>query len=86
MVDTLNDPSASKNIQEEISKILGPYNCSIQVEYFPSGSISPMDIAALIQKYSMNPCERAEKAVYIDYLDLLQPDEKSEFYRLDLGP
>ena len=33
----------------------------------------------------MNPSEKAVKAVYIDYLDLLKPDKKSEFFRLDLG-
>jgi hypothetical protein len=74
-----------REIQEEIGKILAPYNCSIQVEYFPSNTISPVNIAALIKKYGRNPHLRVVKAVYLDYLDLLQPDEKNEFYRLDLG-
>jgi replicative DNA helicase len=80
-----NGSISPKEIQREIGKILEPYNCSIQVEYFPSNTISPVNIAALMRKYGRNPSIRAVKAVYLDYLDLLQPDEKNEFYRLDLG-
>jgi hypothetical protein len=85
MFDALNASSSPEIIQREISGLLEPYNCSIQLEYFPSGSLSPIDIVALIKKYSMNPSEKAVKAVYVDYLDLLRADKKSEFYRLDLG-
>ena len=86
MLAKLRDASVtSKDIQNEIEQILAPYNCSIHVEYFPSNTISPGNIAALIQKYNRNPLHRAVKAVYVDYLDLLQPDEKGEMYRLDLG-
>jgi replicative DNA helicase len=86
MLAKLRDASVtSKDIQNEIEQILGPYNCAIQVEYFPSNTISPGNIAALIQKYNRSPLQRVVKAVYVDYLDLLQPDEKGEMYRLDLG-
>ena len=75
----------SKDIQMEITRILEPYNCAIQIEYFPSNSISPGNIAALIQKYNRNPQSRVVKAVYLDYLDLLLPDEKEELRWVDLG-
>jgi replicative DNA helicase len=86
MLAKLRDASTTpKDIQMEITNILDPYNCAIQVEYFPSNTISPGNIAALIQKYNRSPYQRVVKAVYVDYLDLLQPDEKGEMYRLDLG-
>jgi replicative DNA helicase len=85
MFDALNASFSPEIIQREIGGLLAPYNCSIQLEYFPSGSLSPIDIVALIKKNSMNPSEKAVKAVYIDYLDLLRADKKSESYRLDLG-
>lgn len=81
----LNGSIRAEEVRQEMAKILSPYNCSIQVEYFPSNSISPMNIAALIKKYSQSSYRRAVKAVYLDYLDLLNPEDKHEFYRLDLG-
>jgi len=86
MLKVLNDPSSNPLlIKQEIDKMLSPYNSSIQIEYFPSNTISPMTIAGLINKYNRDPEKRIVKAVYLDYLDLLSPDEKREFYRLELG-
>jgi replicative DNA helicase len=76
---------ASVKVKEAFQKIFSSHNSSIQIEYFQPGSISPMDIAALIQKYDQRPDLRKVKAVYIDYLDLLRPDQSRDLYRLDLG-
>lgn len=77
--------AASVRIKEGFQKIFSSHNSSIQIEYFPPGSVSPMDIAALIQKYDQRPDVKKVKAVYIDYLDLLRPDQSRDLYRLDLG-
>jgi replicative DNA helicase len=65
--------------------MLEPFNSSIQIDYFPANTISPATIAGLISKHNKEPERRCVKAVYIDYLDLLEPDERREFFRLDLG-
>jgi replicative DNA helicase len=74
-----------RTISEEIKAFLAPRRSSIQIEYFPANSISPATIGGLIRKYNEEPRVRSVKAVYVDYLDLLLPDEQREFYRLDLG-
>ena len=72
-------------IKEQINELMAPYNSSIQIEYFPANSISPATISSLIYKLNEHPDKRSVKAVYIDYLDLMLPNEQREFYRLDLG-
>jgi len=76
---------SAETIKEQINSLLAPFNSSIQIEYFPANSISPATISGLISKYNEQPEHRAIKAVYVDYLDLLLPDERREFHRLDLG-
>ena len=75
----------SEKIKEQINEIMEPYNSSMQIEYFPAQTISPATISSLIGKLNEHPDQRTVKAVYIDYLDLMVPDERKEFYRLDLG-
>ena len=79
------DSAAAPRIKEIFQKMFLLHNSSIQIEYFPPNSISPINIAALIQKYNQNPNSRKVKAVYVDYLDLLKPDQSRDLYRLDLG-
>ncbi|MGV7223234.1 MAG: DnaB-like helicase C-terminal domain-containing protein [Nitrospinales bacterium] len=73
------------SIKEQINEKMAPYNSSIQIEYFPANTISPATISSLIGKLNQHPDKASVKAVYIDYLDLMIPDERREFYRLDLG-
>lgn len=73
------------SIKEQIKEKMAPYNSSIQIEYFPANTISPATISSLIGKLNQHPEKQSVKAVYIDYLDLMIPDERKEFYRLDLG-
>jgi replicative DNA helicase len=80
-----NRTISSKSIKNEINEKMARSASSIQIDYFPANTISPATIAGLIQKYNQNPEEKSVKAVYIDYLDLLLPDQRREFYRLDLG-
>ena len=72
-------------IKEQINEMMASYNSSIQIEYFPANTISPATISSLIGKLNQHPDKASVKAVYIDYLDLMIPDERREFYRLDLG-
>jgi replicative DNA helicase len=81
----LNRRTTAEQIRDEINQMLEPFNSSIQMDYFPANTISPATIAGLISKHNKEPGRRCVKAVYIDYLDLLEPDEKREFFRLDLG-
>jgi replicative DNA helicase len=81
----LTEKNGAALLREEINALFGPFNSSIQIDYFPANTISPATIASLIEKYNRNPKVQCVKAVYVDYLDLLQPDERREFYRLDLG-
>jgi replicative DNA helicase len=74
-----------QEFSQEMRSILQPFNSSLQVEYFPAHSISPASIASLIKKYNKDPERRIVKAVYVDYLDLLQSDNPREHYRLELG-
>jgi replicative DNA helicase len=85
LAEIYHQPAPAKNIKKAIDELMAPYNSSIQIDYFPANSISPATISSLINKYNRNPERRSVKAVYIDYLDLLLPDVKKEFYRLDLG-
>ena len=81
----LTEKDGAALLRDEINALFGPFNSSIQIDYFPANTISPTTIASLIEKYNRNPRQQSVKAVYVDYLDLLQPDERREFYRLDLG-
>mgnify|MGYP000539585481 CR=1 FL=1 len=86
MLATIKNPeTSSAEILEGMCSLLRPFNSSIQVEYAPAHSISPITIASLIKKYNQEPERRIVKAVYIDYLDLLQSDHPKEHYRLELG-
>ncbi len=80
-----NRTISSESIKKKMNEKMAMFASSIQIDYFPANTISPVTIAGLIQKYNQNPGRGSVKAVYIDYLDLLQPDERREFYRLDLG-
>jgi replicative DNA helicase len=73
------------SIKEQINEMMAPYNSSIQIEYFPANTISPATISSLIDRLNQPSEQRSIKAVYIVYLDLMIPDERKEFYRLDLG-
>ena len=73
------------SIKQQINEVMAPCNSSIQIEYFPANTISPATISSLIGKFNEHRDKRSVKAVYIDYLDLMIPDERREFYRLDLG-
>jgi len=75
----------SESIRAEINELMAPYNSSIQIDYFPANTISPATISALIQKHNKCPEKKSVKAVYVDYLDLLQPDVSKDLWRLDLG-
>jgi len=77
--------TSSADIFQEIQSVMYPYNASLQVEYFPAHSISPANISSLIKEYNKDPMRRVVKAVYVDYLDLLQSDNPKEHYRLELG-
>ena len=72
-------------ISQEMRSMLQPFNSSLQVKHYPAHSISPATIASLIKKYNKDPERRVVKAVYVDYLDLLQSDNPREHYRLELG-
>jgi replicative DNA helicase len=85
LAEICGQPSAKQSIKKNIDALMAPNRSSIQIEYFAANTISPATIAALIGKYNQRPWEKSVKAVYIDYLDLLLPDERKEFYRLDLG-
>jgi len=86
MLREFNNQNITANvIKEQINEMFTPYNSSIQIEYFPAHKISPATISSLIGKLNQKPEQKLVKAVYIDYLDLMIPDERKEFYRLDLG-
>jgi replicative DNA helicase len=80
-----NRKISSETIKKEINDRMARYFSSLQIDYFPANTISPATISGLIQKYNQCPDKKSVKAVYIDYLDLLLPDQRKEFYRLDLG-
>jgi len=80
-----NRSISSESIQKEINDQMMRYNSQLQIDYFPANTISPATISGLIQKYNEKPYKKSVKAVYVDYLDLMVPDQRKEFYRLDLG-
>jgi replicative DNA helicase len=85
VLDLMLSSTDSSVLSAELRERQRYHNSSVQIEYFPPNSITPSTIAGLIHKYSRDPKSRCVKAVYIDYLDLMKPDEKREFYRLDLA-
>jgi len=76
-----------KNIdmKKELMSELTKNNATIIMKYFPSNSISPIDLMMVIDDIYSEYEKGSIKGLYIDYVDLLRSDVKKELYRLELS-
>ncbi len=85
-VDMLTDIKEGLDIKKRIVDALARNNASIIMKYFPAMSISPLDLIGVIDEAMEEYGQDGIAGLYIDYLDLLKPDNtKYDMYRLDLG-
>jgi replicative DNA helicase len=73
------------DIKAKLFKELDKTNSTIIIKYFPSTSISCLDLMSVLDDIITEYGEGALKGLYLDYLDLLRTDVKYDLYRLELG-
>jgi replicative DNA helicase len=84
--DMLVEISQGVDIKHRICEALEKSNSTIIMKYFPAMSVSPLDLTGVIDEVVEEYGQNNVAGVYIDYLDLLKPDNtKYDMYRLDLG-
>lgn len=79
----------TQSIKQKIVEKLEDANVSIVVKYFPKFSITPTDVALVIDEVSSTYGADNISAVFLDYLDLLELDTRKnkvyDSYRLELS-
>jgi replicative DNA helicase len=84
--EMLTDITEGIDIKKKICDELAKNRSSILMKYFPAMSISPLDLISVIDEAVEQYGKEAIAGLYLDYLDLLKPDNtKYDMYRLDLG-
>jgi replicative DNA helicase len=73
------------DIKTYLKSLLDTNNSTIIMKYFPSSSISPVDIMMVIDDAISEYGKDSIKGLYLDYLDLLTSDSEFDQYRLQLG-
>jgi replicative DNA helicase len=85
-VDMLTDIKQGIDIKKRIVDAIAQNNSTIIMKYFPAMSISPLDLIGVIDEVMEEYGADGVAGLYIDYLDLLKPDNtRYDMYRLDLG-
>lgn len=79
------DKDVDKIMKKKVADELDKNNATIIMKYFPAMSISPVDIMGIVDNVIDEYGQESIQGLYIDYLDLLKPDTKSDLYRMELG-
>lgn len=83
--DALLDINNNIDIEGVVTEYFKRHNSTIIFKYYPSKSISPMDVNAAIDDVTSTYPQQALQMVVVDYLDLLLPDVSTGEKRHDLG-
>lgn len=83
-VTALRDMSSGINIKNEITKKIRKDVIPI-IKFFPKYSIGALDITNIIHDIENQYGKGCVRVLYVDYLDLLKSDIKTDIYRLELG-
>ena len=81
----VDDIKQGVDIKKRILDYLKRRGSTIVMKFFPAYSITPTDLMPVINDSISKYGEAAIKGLYVDYLDLLKPDRKHEFYRIELA-
>jgi replicative DNA helicase len=81
----VDDVKKGLDIKKAITGELGKKGSTIIMKFFPAYSITPNDLMPVVNDAISTYGQEAIKGLYVDYLDLLRPDRRHEFYRIELG-
>ena len=81
----INEITNGVDLKQRFINELNKTNSTIIMKYFPSMSISSLDIMAVLDDVISEYGKGCIKGLYIDYLDLLRTDTKYDLYRIELG-
>lgn len=81
----LTDSIVKRTAEAHLKKLLQKNNSSIVMKYFPAMSISPVDVMMVLDDVISEYGKESIKGLYLDYLDLLTSDIKSDLYRMELA-
>ena len=81
----VDDVKKGVDIKKAITDRLKQKGSTIIMKFFPAYSITPNDLMPVVNDAISRYGEESIKGLYVDYLDLLRPDRRHEFYRIELG-
>jgi len=81
----VQDIKSGVNIKQSILDKLKRTNSTVIMRFFPAYSITPNDLMPVINDAMTTYGEESIQGLYVDYLDLLRPERKHEFYRIELA-
>lgn len=83
--DMLTEIGQGVDIKSMIAEQFTQNGSTVIMKYFPSMSISPVDLMGVLDEAIDIYGKEAIAGLYVDYLDLLKTDTKYDMYRLELG-
>lgn len=83
--DVLKDIEDGVNIKEKILNELKKTDSTIVMKYFPSKSVSCLDLMEVLDEVASEYGRDTIKGLYVDYLDILKTDTRYDMYRIELG-
>jgi len=81
----VDDIKKGIDIKQRVIEGLSKVNSTIVMKFFPAYSITPTDLMPVINDIYAEYGDGSIKGLFIDYLDLLRPEVRHEFYRIELG-
>jgi replicative DNA helicase len=73
------------DMKAHLKNLLDANKSTVIMKYFPSSTISPVDIMMVIDDIISEYGKDSIKGLYLDYLDLLTSDSEFDQFRLQLG-
>jgi len=74
-----------QSVQDSIQSILDQHNSNLHIFYRPAGTMTPLDIEHLTDTINEDNTVGKVKAIYVDYLDKLKPDIRSQHRWVEIG-
>jgi len=81
----VDDVKKGMDIRKAIIEKLKQKGSTIIMKFFPAYSITPNDLMPIVNDAISEYGQESIKGLYVDYLDLLRPDRRHEYYRIELG-
>lgn len=83
--DVLKEIRDGVDIETKFKEELKANNVNVVMRYYSPNTISFLDIRSLVDEVKDNHPDAEICGVLVDYLELLNPEIRSDLYRLDLG-